>query len=64
MKLKVASMEPGNDATVQVAEALAKGGVKLVPDTIAGGGAPGGMLVDVLLADVIRDGPARAPSRP
>jgi uncharacterized membrane protein YqiK len=56
MKLKIASMESGNYAMVQVAEALAKSGVKLVPDIIAGGGATGGTLVDVLLANVIRDG--------
>jgi uncharacterized membrane protein YqiK len=60
MKLKIASMESGNYAMVQVAEALAKGGVKLVPDIIAGGAASGGTLVDVLLANVIRDS-ARPP---
>jgi uncharacterized membrane protein YqiK len=56
IKLKIASMESGNYAMVQVAEALAKSGVKLVPDIVAGGGANGGTLVDVLLANVIRDG--------
>jgi uncharacterized membrane protein YqiK len=61
MKLKIASMESGNYAMVQVAEALAKGGVKLVPDIVAGSGAAGGTLVDVLLANVIRDGSARLP---
>ena len=57
MKLKIASMESGNYAMVQVAEALAKSGMKLVPDVIAGGGAgsPGGTLVDVLLANMIRE---------
>ncbi len=64
MKLKIASMESGNYAMVQVAEALAKGGVKLVPDIIATGGATGGTLVDVLLANVIRDGGARGAARP
>ena len=63
MKLKIASMESGNYAMVQVAEALAKGGVKLVPDVVAGGGAAGGTLVDVLLANLIRDGGGRAPAR-
>jgi hypothetical protein len=38
---KIASMESGNYAIVQVAEALAKSGVKLVPDIVAGGGASG-----------------------
>jgi uncharacterized membrane protein YqiK len=52
---KIASMESGNYAMVQVAEALAKAGVKLVPDVIAGGGAGQGTLVDVLLAGLIRD---------
>ena len=56
IKLKIASMESGNYAMVQVAEALAKSGVKFVPDIVAnGGGAGGGTLVDVLLANVIRD---------
>ena len=53
---KIASMESGNYAIVQVAEALAKAGVKLVPDVVAGGGAGGqGTLVDVLLAGLIKD---------
>ena len=60
IKLKIASMESGNYAVVQVAEALAKSGVKLVPDIVAGGGASGGTLVDVLLANVIRDNSLRA----
>jgi uncharacterized membrane protein YqiK len=61
IKLKIASMESGNYAMVQVAEALAKSGVKLVPDIVAGGGNAGGTLVDVLLANIIRDGrPQRA----
>ena len=59
IKLKIASMESGNYAVVQVAEALAKSGVKLVPDIVAGGGASGGTLVDVLLANVIREGTFR-----
>ena len=55
IKLKIASMESGNYAMVQVAEALAKSGVKLVPDIVAGSENGGGTLVDVLLANVIRD---------
>jgi hypothetical protein len=56
IKQKIASMESGNYAMVQVAEALAKAGVKLVPDVIAGGSAGGsGTLVDVLLANLIRE---------
>jgi uncharacterized membrane protein YqiK len=57
IKQKIDSMESGNYAVVQVAEALAKAGVKLVPDIVAGGssGAGGGTLVDVLLGGLIRD---------
>lgn len=56
IKLKIASMESGNYALVQVAQALANAGVKLVPDIVAGSGTlGGGTLVDVLLASVIRD---------
>ena len=45
-----------NYALVQVAQALANAGVKLVPDIVAGGRlGGGGTLVDVLLASVIRD---------
>jgi len=64
IKLKIASMESGNYAVVQVAEALAKSGVKLVPDIVAGGGANGGTLVDVLLANVIRDNTQRNQPKP
>ena len=63
IKLKIASMESGNYAVVQVAEALAKSGVKLVPDIVAGGGASGGTLVDVLLANVIRENTLRGVPR-
>ncbi|MGZ6398911.1 MAG: SPFH domain-containing protein [Bdellovibrio sp.] len=57
IKLKIASMESGNYAIVQVAEALSKSGVKLVPDIIANGGigGNGGTLVDVLLANMLRE---------
>jgi uncharacterized membrane protein YqiK len=62
VRQKIASMESGNYAVVQVAEAFARSGTKLVPDIVAGGGAggaAGGTLVDVLLANLIRDGAAR-----
>jgi len=56
IKLKIASMESGNYALVQVAQALANAGVKLVPDIVAGGSlGSGGTLVDVLLASVVRE---------
>ena len=65
IKLKIASMESGNYALVQVAQALASAGVKLVPDIVAGGGAMGGgTLVDVLLASVIRDRSANGAASP
>ncbi|PRC94663.1 SPFH domain-containing protein [Solimicrobium silvestre] len=55
---KVDAMDAGNYAVVQVAEALAKGGIKIVPDIVAGGNSEGGMgggLVSVLLGNLIRD---------
>lgn len=56
IKQKIESMESGNYAVVQVAEALAKAGVKLVPDIVAGGNSGnGGTLVDVLLGNMLRD---------
>jgi uncharacterized membrane protein YqiK len=61
IRLKINSMEAGNYAVVQVAEALAKSGNKLVPDVIAGGGdGKHGTLVDVLLAGLIREGVRKA----
>lgn len=57
IKQKIASMESGNYALVQVAQALASASVKLVPDVVAGGSTQGGgTLVDVLLANLVRDG--------
>jgi hypothetical protein len=57
IRLKIDSMEAGNYAIVQVADALAKSGTKLVPDVVAGASSGGGgTLVDVLLAGLIRDG--------
>lgn len=57
-KAKIESMEAGNYAAIQVAQALAGSGFKLVPEVIVAGGANGqggGTLVDVLLANLIRD---------
>jgi len=60
IRLKIDSMEAGNYAVVQVADALSKSGTKLVPDIVAGAsGQGGGTLVDVLLAGLIRDGSAK-----
>jgi uncharacterized membrane protein YqiK len=57
IKLKIDSMESGNYALVQVVQALAQNKVQLVPQIVAGGGGSGqgGTLVDVLLANLIRD---------
>jgi uncharacterized membrane protein YqiK len=54
---KIASMESGNYAIVQVAQALAAGHVRLVPEVLVNGSAQGqgGGLVDVLLAGLVRD---------
>jgi len=54
---KIKSYGSGNYAIVQVAEALSKSGVKLVPDIVAGGGEGGGAgsLVNVLLGTMLRD---------
>ncbi|MGC8213101.1 SPFH domain-containing protein [Ralstonia pseudosolanacearum] len=66
IKQKIDSMESGNYAVVQVAEALAGSGMKLVPDVVAtgGSGSGGGTLVEVLLANLIRDGMHKGPSLP
>ncbi len=64
IKKKIDSMESGNYAIVQVAQALASAGVKLVPDIVAGGvsAAQGGTLVDVLLANLVRDSVRHEPA--
>jgi uncharacterized membrane protein YqiK len=61
IKLKIASMESGNYAGIEIAKALSASGFKLVPDVmVGGGGAEGGnSLVSVLLANLIRDGMTR-----
>ena len=57
VELKVKSMEAGNFAVVQVAQALANNKIKLVPDImVTGGGTQGGnngSLADVLFAQLI-----------
>ncbi|MFH0873895.1 MAG: hypothetical protein V1846_03635, partial [Candidatus Komeilibacteria bacterium] len=62
IKRKIASMESGNYAMIEVARALSKSGFKLVPDVMAGGGGDnGGTLVQVLLAGMIQDSLRRRP---
>ncbi len=51
---KIRSMEAGNYATVQIAQALASNKVKLVPDIVAGGGADAGSLVNLLLVKMLQ----------
>ena len=56
IKQKIESMDPQNYALVQVAQALAASGMKLVPDIVAtGSGAGGGSLVDALLGNLLKD---------
>jgi uncharacterized membrane protein YqiK len=65
IKQKVEAMDAGNYAVVQVAEALSKGGIKIVPDIVAGSGQQGvgGGLVDVLLGNMLHDKYKRMISR-
>jgi len=61
IKLKIASMDSGNDARIEISKALSSSGFKLVPDVVVSGnggsGADGGnSLVSVLLANLIREG--------
>ena len=54
IKLKISSMESGNYAAVQIAQALASNHIKLVPDIMAGGGGNDqGGLINVLLAKML-----------
>ncbi len=62
IKQKIESMDAGNYAVVQVAQALATAGekgMKIVPDVLVNGGSAtggnGGSIVDVLMANLIRD---------
>ena len=67
IKLKIDSMESGNYALVQVMQALAQSKTQLVPQITVGGGSAGGQggtLVDVLLANLIRDNMKQGGSAP
>ena len=55
IKQKIDSMDAGNYAAIEVAKALATSGFKLVPDIVAGGQGASGGLVDVLLANLVKD---------
>ncbi len=54
IKMKIASMESGNYAAVQIAQALASNKIKLVPDIMAGGGGDQGSLINVLIAKMLQ----------
>ncbi len=56
IKLKIESMESGNYAAVQIAQALAANKIKLVPDIMAGGGSDQGSLINVLIAKMLQGG--------
>ncbi|MGA9366173.1 MAG: hypothetical protein WBV35_01820 [Steroidobacteraceae bacterium] len=56
IELKVKSMESGNYAAVQVAEALSRATQRIVPEIVASGGGTDGVsgsLINVLLADLL-----------
>src|SRR5712691_96259 len=56
IKMKISSMEAGNYASVQVAQALAGSRIPIVPKIMvsgSGGNGSGGTLVDVLLANML-----------
>lgn len=58
IELKIDSMEAGNYAAIQVAEALGKSGIKWVPEIVIGGGTNGkgnGTIADVLMANMLND---------
>ena len=66
IKLKIASMDSGNYAGIEISKALAASGFKLVPDVVVSGGAGrtcdgGNSLVSVLLANLIREGRGKRP---
>lgn len=59
IKLKTEAMDPAKYAAVEIARALSTSGFRLVPDIMVAGGGDGksgGTLVDVLLANLVKDG--------
>lgn len=56
IKLKIESMDSNNYASIEVSKNLAQGDKKWVPDIVAGSnGHQNGTLVDVLIANLVRD---------
>lgn len=66
IKRKIESMDAGNYAAVQIAQSLATNKIALVPQILVNGGGKdgksGGTLVDVLLANLIKDQVKVAPA--
>ena len=60
---KTEAVGQANYAMIEIGRALAANKIKLVPDILVGSGASGsgGSIVDVLLANLVRDGIARNP---
>ena len=55
IKRKIASMDSGNYAAIEVAKALATSGHKLVPEIVSGSSGGSSSLVDTLMALVLKD---------
>ncbi len=56
IKLKTSAVGQTNYAVIEVGRALAEHGIKLVPEIVAGGnGSGGGTIVDVLVAQMLKD---------
>ena len=55
IKLKIAVMDSANYAFVQVAEAFARGNVKIVPDVVAGGGDSMGGLLGAMIGNMLKN---------
>jgi uncharacterized membrane protein YqiK len=66
VKAKADAVDQGNYATIEVARALSTSGFPLVPQVMAGGasGEGGSNLVNVLLANILRDQLQGAPKAP
>ena len=58
---KTDAVGQANYAMIEIGRALAENNIKLVPEILVGGGAGGssGSIVDVLLANLVRDGLAK-----
>ena len=61
---KTEAVGQANYALIEIGRSLAENKIKLVPEILVGGGAggSGGSIVDVLLANLVRDGIRKAPA--